>query len=108
VDVKAVAAGTRASKLIGGEVLNADGESIGDVEDFIIDQKSVLFAMQVGGFLGLGGLLVAVPYDRLEIGADVDRAGEEARSGVPSGAEASGEARDPPWSARSRRTRRHG
>jgi sporulation protein YlmC with PRC-barrel domain len=71
VDVKAVAAGTRASKLIGEEVLNADGESIGDIDDLIIDQKSVLFAiLQVGGFLGLGGLLVAVPYDRLEIGGD--------------------------------------
>ena len=31
----------------------------------------MLFAiLQVGGFLGLGGLLVAVPYDRLEIGGD--------------------------------------
>jgi hypothetical protein len=64
VDVTAVAAGTRASTLIGEEVLNADGESIGD-------QNSVLFAiLQVGGFLGLGGLLVAVPYDHLEIGVD--------------------------------------
>ena len=71
VDVKAVAAGTRASKLIGEEVLNTNGESIGDIDDLIIDQKSVLFAiLQVGGFLGLGGLLVAVPYDRLEIGGD--------------------------------------
>jgi sporulation protein YlmC with PRC-barrel domain len=74
VDVKEVAAGTRASKLIGKEVMNANGESIGDIDDLVIDRKDVLFAiLQVGGFLGLGGLLVAVPYDRLEIGGDDDR-----------------------------------
>jgi hypothetical protein len=34
-----------------------------------VDSKRALFAvLQVGGFLGLGGRLVAVPYESLTIG----------------------------------------
>jgi hypothetical protein len=34
----------------------------------VIDENKQIFAvLQVGGFLGLGGHLVALPYDSLEI-----------------------------------------
>ena len=74
VDVKVVAKGYRASKLIGQDVVNAENEEIGEIDDLVIDQKNVLFAiLQVGSFLGLGGHLVALPFDSLK----VDEAGKK-------------------------------
>jgi len=71
VDVKEVAKGYRASELTGAEVENDAGESIGSIDDLIVDQEKVLFAiLQIGGFLGLGGFLVAIPYDSMEISED--------------------------------------
>lgn len=71
VDVATVAKGYRASKLIGTGVTNDKNESIGSLDDLVIDNKQVLFAvLQVGGFLGLGKHLVAVPYDSLQISED--------------------------------------
>jgi sporulation protein YlmC with PRC-barrel domain len=68
VDVKAVAAGYRASKLSGQNVINDKNEKIGTLDDLIVGKDKVLFAvLQVGGFLGLGGHLIAVPYQELQI-----------------------------------------
>src|SRR5438477_10888435 len=66
VDLHSVAEGYRASKLIGSSVVNDQNEKIGTVEDIIIGKDKVLFAvLQVGGFLHLGGHMVAVPYQSL-------------------------------------------
>ena len=66
VDVAAVAKGYRTSKLTGSDVVNDHDERIGTIDDIIIGRDRVLFAvLQVGGFLGLGGHLVAVPYQAL-------------------------------------------
>ena len=66
VDVHTVAEGYRASKLIGSTVVNDQNEKIGTIEDIIIGRDRVLFAvLQVGGFLHLGGHMVAVPYQSL-------------------------------------------
>jgi sporulation protein YlmC with PRC-barrel domain len=74
VDVKAVAKGLRTSKLLGDTVVNDKNERIGTIDDLIIDRDRVLFAvLQVGGFLGIGGRLVAVPYESLV----VDEAGNK-------------------------------
>jgi sporulation protein YlmC with PRC-barrel domain len=71
VDVKEVAQGYRASELTGADVENGAGESIGSIDDLIVDQEKVLFAiLEIGGFLGLGGYLVAIPYDSMEISED--------------------------------------
>ena len=70
VDLSLVAKGYRMSKLIGTTVINDKNEKIGTVDDVIADKdkKQLNFAvLQVGGFLGLGGHLVAVPYDSLVI-----------------------------------------
>ena len=70
VDLSVVAQGYRMSKLIGSNVINDKNEKIGTVDDVIADKdkKQLSFAvLQVGGFLGLGGHLVAVPYDSLVI-----------------------------------------
>jgi sporulation protein YlmC with PRC-barrel domain len=68
VDVHAVALGYRASELRGRTVSNDHGEKIGAINDLIIGQDKVLFAvLSVGGFLGLGDHKVAVPYGSLQI-----------------------------------------
>ena len=73
VDLSVVAKGYRMSKLIGSSVINDKNEKIGTVDDVIADKdkKQLSFAvLQVGGFLGLGGHLIAVPYDSLNISDD--------------------------------------
>ena len=70
VDLSVVAKGYRMSKLIGSSVINDKSEKIGTIDDVIADKdkKQLSFAvLQVGGFLGVGGHLVAVPYDSLVI-----------------------------------------
>lgn len=71
VDVVAVAEGYRASKLRGTAVTNSTNEKVGEIDDLIVGRDHVLFAIiQVGGFLGLGSRLVAVPYTSLQISDD--------------------------------------
>lgn len=71
VDVKEVAKGYRASELAGADVQNGAGEEIGSIDDLIVDREKVLFAiLEIGGFLGIGGFLVAIPYNSLEINED--------------------------------------
>ena len=70
VDLSVVAKGYRMSKLVGTTVINDKNEKIGTVDDVVADKdkKQLSFAvLQVGGFLGLGGHLVVVPYDSLVI-----------------------------------------
>ena len=74
VDVSVVGKGYRAGKLIGSSIINDKNESIGKIDDIIIDNNRVMYAVvQVGGFLGVGSRLVAVPYDSLKI----DEAGKK-------------------------------
>jgi sporulation protein YlmC with PRC-barrel domain len=71
VDVAAVAKGFRAKKLLGSTVTNEKRESIGSLDDLVLDEKKQIFAvLQVGGFVGLGGPLIAVPYESLRITDD--------------------------------------
>lgn len=58
----------RASELIGKPVENRAGDVLGTVEDLILTrQDKIAYAViSVGGFLGIGNKLVAVPYDELE------------------------------------------
>lgn len=68
VDIKVVDAGYRASKLMGRSVENDKNQKIGTLDDLVVDKDKALYGiLQVGGFLGLGGYLVAVPYDSLDI-----------------------------------------
>jgi sporulation protein YlmC with PRC-barrel domain len=68
VDLSVVGQGYRMSKLLGSGVVNDKSEKIGTLDDVISDKKQLNFAiLQVGGFLGLGGHLVAVPYESLVI-----------------------------------------
>ncbi|MFZ4407713.1 MAG: PRC-barrel domain-containing protein [Paracraurococcus sp.] len=68
VDSAAIRSGRRASKLIGASVYNETNESIGEVDDILIPPGGggTVAVISVGGFLGIGAKLVAVPYDRLQ------------------------------------------
>jgi sporulation protein YlmC with PRC-barrel domain len=59
--------GLRASKLIGTAVYNDQNTKIGSVDDLILtdEDKVVVAIISVGGFLGIGSKLVAIPYDQL-------------------------------------------
>jgi sporulation protein YlmC with PRC-barrel domain len=58
----------RASKLIGADVENPQGEDLGDIEEVVIDSQTGRIAYAVlafGGFLGLGEKYYAVPFAAL-------------------------------------------
>jgi hypothetical protein len=65
----------RMSQVIGARVYNAEGESIGSVEDVMLGSaaNNAMAIIQVGGFLGLGGRLVAVPLAELQWNAERER-----------------------------------
>ena len=68
VDVAIVGKGYRVSKLMGHPVVNDKNDRVGTIDDFIIGRDKVLFTvLQVGGFLGIGSRLVAVPYSSLTL-----------------------------------------
>ena len=59
-----------ATTLIGDEVRNYEGESLGRIEDFMIDLESGKIAYAVlsfGGILGVGNKLFAVPWPSLRL-----------------------------------------
>jgi hypothetical protein len=60
-----------ASKLIGTTVASANNESIGDVNDVLMDRNGQALAVivGVGGFLGIGEKDVAVAFNELEFAA---------------------------------------
>ena len=68
VDVKVVERGYRASKLKDKAVFNEKNERVGEVDDLIVGKNGKNFVVvQVGGFLGIGEKLVAVPYESLQL-----------------------------------------
>ena len=73
VDVQTVAAGYRASKVIGSSVLiNESNETIGKIDDLLVtrDGKEPYAVLSIGGFLGMGTHMVVVRYDSLRFDPD--------------------------------------
>ena len=68
VDVQKVAAGYRASKVIGSSVVNDANETIGKIDDLLVtrDGKEPYAVLSIGGFLGMGSHLIVVRYDSLK------------------------------------------
>ena len=58
----------RASKLVGLNVYNDNNESLGSINDLLTDKSGNIKAVVigVGGFLGVGEHLVAVPFDKVK------------------------------------------
>src|SRR5580704_14418109 len=72
IDDVALARSARASKLIGSKVYEGD-TSIGQIEDVLVDlDRATVMAviLSVGGFLGIGDKLVAVPVDQVKLGSE--------------------------------------
>jgi sporulation protein YlmC with PRC-barrel domain len=67
-----LAGSARASKLIGSNVYKGD-TSIGAIEDVLVDLDHgalKAFVLSVGGFLGIGNKLVAVPISQIKLGTE--------------------------------------
>src|ERR1700710_1754135 len=58
----------RASKMVGLSVYNDSNESLGSINDLLTDKSGNIKAVVigVGGFLGVGEHLVAVPLDKIK------------------------------------------
>lgn len=58
----------RASKVVGLSVYNEANESLGSINDLLTDKEGNIKAVVigVGGFLGVGEHLIAVPYDKVK------------------------------------------
>jgi sporulation protein YlmC with PRC-barrel domain len=68
----ALARSARATKLIGSKVYKGD-TSIGQIEDVLVDLDHATIAaviLSVGGFLGMGDKLVAVPVNQIKVGSE--------------------------------------
>src|SRR5262245_6084995 len=62
----------RASKLVGLSVYNEKNESVGSINDMLTDKngKIVAVVIGVGGFLGVGEHLVAVPFEKVKFSSE--------------------------------------
>jgi sporulation protein YlmC with PRC-barrel domain len=72
IDEAAYAGSARASKLIGSKVYKGD-TTIGSIEDVLVnldDSHVSAVILSVGGFLGMGDKLVAIPVSQLKIGSE--------------------------------------
>src|SRR5215831_16478851 len=62
----------RASKVVGLKVYNDANESVGSINDLLMDKSGniKLVVLGVGGFLGMGEHLVAVPFDKVKFSTE--------------------------------------
>lgn len=67
-----IAGGFTADQLLGADVMNAAGDSIGEIEDLVVDTNNKVSKaiIGVGGFLGMGTKNVAVDLSELKPGTD--------------------------------------
>jgi hypothetical protein len=73
IEAKDLGGGYRASKVIGSTVVNDQNETVGKIDDLIVSgagKKEPVAVLSVGGFLGMGSKLVAIPYDELKPNPD--------------------------------------
>jgi sporulation protein YlmC with PRC-barrel domain len=72
IDGAALGQSARASKLIGSKVYKGD-TSIGQIEDVLVELDNATVPaviLSLGGFLGVGDKLVAVPVNQIKIGSE--------------------------------------
>jgi sporulation protein YlmC with PRC-barrel domain len=58
----------RTSKVVGLKIYNDKNEDVGSINDLLTDKSGNIKAavISVGGFLGMGSHLVAVPFDKIK------------------------------------------
>ena len=64
----------RASKLVGIKVINAAGETVGDINNLLIDKERKIAAViiGVGGYVGVGERHAAVTFNALQLSRDAN------------------------------------
>ncbi len=75
LDEKTSGANIRVSQLIGMNIQNDQGESVGEINDLVIDSSSgkVRYAaVTYGGIIGIGNKLFAVPFEAFQVKPDPD------------------------------------
>jgi sporulation protein YlmC with PRC-barrel domain len=75
----------RASKMAGLRVYNDSNESLGSINDLLMDKSGNIKAavLGVGGFLGMGEHLVAVPLDKIKFMTEPVPSTGTASTGTP-------------------------
>ncbi|XIA64653.1 PRC-barrel domain-containing protein [Bradyrhizobium sp. TZ2] len=92
----------RASKMVGLSVYNDNNESLGSINDLLTDKNGDIKAvvLGVGGFLGVGEHLVAVPFDKVKFNTEpiayTGAAGAPGAGGARTGTTTTGAANPPP------------
>jgi sporulation protein YlmC with PRC-barrel domain len=76
----------RASKVVGISVYNDTNEKLGSINDFLMDKSGNIKAvvLGVGGFLGMGEHLIAVPLDKVKFSSEPIVYTGTASTGAPS------------------------
>ncbi|WP_375776214.1 PRC-barrel domain-containing protein [Bradyrhizobium sp. ma5] len=97
----------RASKVVGLSVYNDKNESVGSINDLLMDKGGAIKAVVigVGGFLGVGEHLVAVPLDKVKFasepvaytGASNTSAGSTSKTTTTGAAPAAAASKPNPW-----------
>lgn len=70
LDEKTSGTNVRASKLIGTNLTNSNDESVGEINDLVMDGTSGkvrYVAVTYGGFLGVGSKMFAVPFEAFRV-----------------------------------------
>lgn len=104
-DASSLRGSWRTSKLVGLNVYNDSNESLGSINDILTDKSGDIKAVVigVGGFLGVGEHLVAVPLDKVkfvdEPVAYIGAAGAPATGARPSSTTTTGAATTAPAAA---------
>jgi len=79
LDAKTSGSNVRVSELIGANLQNDAGESVGEINDLVLDSRTgkVRYAaVTYGGFLGVGDKMFAVPFDAIKTKTDLQDAGK--------------------------------
>jgi len=89
----------RASKMVGLNVYNDNNESVGSINDMLTDKSGSIKAVVigVGGFLGVGEHLVAVPFDKVKFVSESVASASAASSPTTTGAANTMPAKANPW-----------
>jgi sporulation protein YlmC with PRC-barrel domain len=90
----------RASKVVGLSVYNDTNEKLGSINDLLMDKSGNIKAvvLGVGGFLGMGEHLVAVPLDRVKFSSEPVAYTGTASNSAPGGSMTNPPATTPPTS----------
>jgi|ERR1700757_2202984 sporulation protein YlmC with PRC-barrel domain len=77
----------RTSKVVGLNVYNDKNETVGSINELLMDKSGNIKAavLSVGGFLGMGSHYVAVPFDHLKFSTEPIVYTTSSNSGAPGG-----------------------